>query len=198
MIQMRNNAFLHLLNENVILSKESSWVIFNLRNKHSAMKTILHFFCLTLLSILIACSSGDDPSSDQVSPEGLASGVVAGEAWEFDLGTAFFEEIDNQYTINLLGVAEGITDDGCSILFPGEEYVRFTVTASVGRTDIPFEFRNQGVKFYADQSVGGFELATSGYVEITEVTSNQVRGELDATVDGLNQVSGSFIATICQ
>lgn len=162
------------------------------------MKPILKLVTLMILSVFVACSSDDDtgdPSSNNPNP---ASGVIAGEAWEFDLGTAFFEEIDNQYTINLLGTAEGVNDDGCSILFPGEEYVRFTVSAALGRTDIPFEFANQGVKFYPDRSVGGFELATSGYIEITEITATQVIGVLDATLDGLNEVSGSFTATICQ
>lgn len=159
------------------------------------MKSIQQFLLLLSLCAFIACSSEDD-AMDQLN-ETAASGVIAGEAWEFDGGTAFFEEIDNKYTINLLGVAEGLTDDGCSILFPGEEYVRFTIDAEVGRTDVPFEFSTQGVKFYPDRSVGGFELATSGYVEITEITSTQVRGELDAMLDGLNRVSGSFTVTIC-
>ncbi len=160
------------------------------------MKSIFPLIVLISVSTLLSCGSDDDTTSPSLTSP--ASGVIAGEAWEFDLGTAFFEEIDNQYTINLLGTAEGVNDDGCGILFPGEEYVRFTVTAEVGRTAIPFEFANQGVKFYPDRSVGGFELATSGYVEITEITATQVIGVLDATLDGLNEVSGSFTATICQ
>eukprot|EP00320_Phaeocystis_rex_P020170 CAMPEP_0119056962 /NCGR_PEP_ID=MMETSP1178-20130426/1512_1 /TAXON_ID=33656 /ORGANISM="unid sp, Strain CCMP2000" /LENGTH=161 /DNA_ID=CAMNT_0007037747 /DNA_START=13 /DNA_END=498 /DNA_ORIENTATION=+ len=161
------------------------------------MKTIFQFTLFVSLAVLVACSSEDD-SMDEPGGGTPASGVIAGEAWEFDVGTAFLEEIDNQYTINLLGVVEGATDDGCSILFPGEEYVRFTVSAEVGRTDIPFTFANQGVKFYPDRSVGGFELATTGYVEITEITNTQVRGELNASFDALNEVSGSFTVTICQ
>lgn len=161
------------------------------------MKSIFQFIFFISSAALLSCSSEDD-ATDQGTEGTPASGVIGGEAWEFDAGTAFFEEIDNQYTINLLGVAEGASGDGCSILFPGEEYVRFTISAAVGRTTIPFEFANQGVKFYPDRSVGGFELATSGYVEITEITATQVRGELDATLDGMNQVSGDFTVTICQ
>ncbi len=160
------------------------------------MKSLFLLSALGAVSVLVSCSSEDD-AMDQAS-ENPASGVIAGEAWEFDGGTAFFEEIDNKYTINLLGVAEGLTDDGCSILFPGEEYVRFTIDAEVGRTDVPFEFSSQGVKFYPDRSVGGFELATSGYVELTEITSGQVTGNIDAMLDSNNQVTGSFTVTICQ
>lgn len=161
------------------------------------MKTLAKFLMISLLMIFLSCKS-DDGDMDIQDDLTSASGSIGGVAWEFDAGTAFFEEIDNLYTINLLGVAEGVSDDGCSILFPGEEYVRFTVSAAVGRTDIPFQFSAQGVKFYPDRSVGGFELATSGYVEITEISASQVKGVLDASLDLDNQVSGSFTVTICQ
>lgn len=160
------------------------------------MKSVVNLICFTLLLFCVACSDDDEPSTNDL--ENPASGIIGGVDWQFDLGTAFFEEIDNKYTINLLGIAEGADNDGCNIIFPGEEYVRFTVDAEVGRTDIPFEFSAQGVKFYPDRSVGGFELATDGYVEITAITDNQVTGVLDATLDSNNQVSGSFVVTICQ
>ncbi len=160
------------------------------------MKFALRLLSLILLISMVACS-GEDDAMDDGGLTDPVTGVIAGVEWQLDVSTAIFEEIDEQYTINLIGVDEQLADDGCSVLFPGQEYVRFTVTAATGRYALPFEFANQGVKFYADRSVGGFELATSGFVEITEITGNQVFGNLEATMDGDNQVSGSFVATIC-
>ncbi len=159
------------------------------------MKLGIQLLGLVFLSTLIACSGDDEDTGDDLANP--ATGVISGVEWQFDVGTAIFEEIDEQYTINLIGVAEQLGDDGCSVLFPGQEYVRFTVGAATGRTSLPFEFANQGVKFYPDRSVGGFELATTGFVELTEITANQVIGNIEASLDADNQVSGSFVATIC-
>lgn len=158
------------------------------------MKSISSLLGFAALLFLFSCSSEDDNPG---SSEGAASGKINGVDWEFDVGTAFLEEIDQKYTINLLGKEEGATDNGCSILFPGEEYVRFTVNAAVGSYPLPFEINSQGVKFYPDQSVGGFELATGGSVEITEITDSQVVGRLEATLNDDNNVSGTFTVTIC-
>lgn len=170
------------------------------------MKNSLYTFqliiCFCLLIFISSCGSDDKEDSGPAYEflDQNLQGLIDGISFTYGEGTveaSSFEE--GELSIDLYHSDEEITDI-CDFFGFGEEVsVFFSIPAEVGIYELFIDFESfdgQTVTlFNPDGAVNN--IASIGAVEILSITDTQVKGRMDATLDGESTVNGNFTANFC-
>lgn len=152
------------------------------------MKNILALHILTLL-LLILSSCNNDGNENQKR----LAGTISGQDWEYKYAKAFFNSVDNVFDAELYGTSQ-TEEDPCNIFISGEAHISIQIPAESGNLSIPSD-----VTVVFEQPGTGNEAftATSGFIDITEATSQTISGYISAVYDDNNTVEGSFSFISC-
>jgi len=149
-------------------------------------------FVLFLLPLLL--TSCDDTTND-ITAENVAKGKVASTDWEFGGGKAQARLQFNDYQLTLMSTAENASRDPCAVVTPNNGYLTMTVPPALGNYSVSADAN--GVRFFDGNNATTFFTATSGFIQVTAVTSFDIEGFLQANFDDDNTVEGYFLAAIC-
>lgn len=143
---------------------------------------------LVLLVVVVGC--GDDNNLTDIP---FVQGKIGGEEWNFLYGKAFRDVREGTFDISLYSDME-VVASACGVATTNNAHMTLTIPIS----EMNFNLPNNGESLSFEQkgSTQSF-LATSGFVEITQILGNQVSGFVQAQFDDNNIVEGRFRLEIC-
>lgn len=155
----------------------------------SEMKTTSLFTFFLGCLLLLNCGGDEIQLPDQ-----QLQGKVDGEDWELKFSNAYLFSSDFKYQIKFLSMKEG-GQDPCSIPSTTNPHVSMIMPLQRGSFSIPLPNTNESARF--NWSNGSSAIATSGFLEIFDISNSRVFGYLQAQLDNENTVEGSFEIVIC-
>lgn len=147
------------------------------------------FFMLIALLLATSCGQNEIQLPDQV-----LSGKIGGEDWEYKFANGFLVSSDLKYRIQFLSTEELATDP-CSVPSTGNRFISMEIPYQLISRSIPFPIIEESPKFHI--TISNEVIASSGFLEIFDISGPRILGYMEASVDDENVVSGSFEAIIC-
>ncbi len=139
--------------------------------------------------------STDDGTDDGGSGTDVLSGFIDGNAWEFEVGKVT-KELDGKIVFELLGTE--VDGSICDVFLTDFARIKFILPEeATGTYDQPRDVETESVRFFPATGGGTRVTATSGSVEITEITTTEIIGIIDATGDDDNNAKGMFTVSKC-
>jgi hypothetical protein len=127
-------------------------------------------------------------------PEQELQGMVDGEPWQVKFSNGYLYSSDFKYQIKFLSTRES-AEDPCAVPSTSNAHVSMIFQLSRGSFSVPFPIIEDSPRFL--WANGGSAIATSGFLEIFDISNARVFGYLQAQLDDDNTVEGSFEAVIC-
>ncbi len=153
------------------------------------MRVLLLFGSIFLMVFLTYCGK------DEINlPQQVITGKMAGKSWDLKFANAYLYSSDLKYRIQFLSTRE-FGDDACAVPSTGNPYLSIIIEPRAGSYSLPLPINEQSCRF--NLSPGNFLIATSGFLEIFDVTNSRIFGYIQAVLDDDNTVEGSFEAMIC-
>ncbi|SKC55365.1 hypothetical protein [Ohtaekwangia koreensis] len=159
-----------------------------------------NFLFLSMLSIAaFSCKEDVEDPAYNFKEQNL-TGKIDNTDWAYQTGYASQDGSNSEGTIYIT-LVQGHTGEGCST-WPEGDHVFFTLPNATGLYKLKFDFNNwdaednQIVTLFDQESTTN-NFATEGAVEITEITSTQISGRIDARSEDDTFVNGNFTVTIC-
>lgn len=158
------------------------------------MKIYRVFLALLVVSFIISCD--DDVNNFNPDRDPL-KGELAGEEWIYGSGNAAYSFLSGNFEGLIL---EEELDDACTRVqgAVAESHLIVKFPAQRGNYNLPY-INNSGntADVIFDLPEGKRYTATSGFLEIVEITSTDVVGFISADFDDDNHVQGAFLLRIC-
>ena len=146
------------------------------------------FFLISLSLLLLG--SCDNDNGDNLP---LLAGKVDGEDWSLKLGKALRDPFTEELDLSFFSTVE-FGNDPCAIGNSNNAHLTITIPNQLGNFNIPFN--GESLIFEQAESIASLQ-ATSGFIEITQLTGIRGIGYLQATFDEDNTVEGRFQFEIC-
>ena len=121
-------------------------------------------------------------------------GMIDSTEWSFTVGKALSDRTNNRYNVELFNYSNFTQNDGCLLFAGTDPYIS---------VEIPFNARdnqqinaiNANLIFHID---GRNQFtADNGFVEVSFINTNEVRGFISAGSGDRHAVEGFFSALIC-
>jgi len=148
-------------------------------------------FFLVFIGTLFLGGCGQDEI--QLSDQQL-QGMVAGEEWQLKFSNAYLYSSDFKYQIKFLSTRES-AEDPCAVPSTANAHVSMIIQLQRGSFSIPLPITDESARF--NWSDGSSAIATSGFLEIFDVSNSRIFGYLQAQLDDENSIEGSFEVIIC-
>ena len=150
------------------------------------------FMLLLSVFTIAACGKNDEEESVfdfSTIPDSPLSGLVGGEAWDFESGVTddFLSDADGFFAIFHATAVDcsGFNESGNSLIT--------SLPTEPGEYEMGL---SQTVTFYVEASQENLVSLTGG-IRIDEVTETEIKGGLVAEFDADNEASGTFVIAIC-
>ena len=143
-----------------------------------------------ILPLLFLSCGGDDLDIANTP----LTGTIEGESWSYENGNGYLFSSDLKYRIRLLSTEENV-DDPCTSPRPNKPHVSFIVSPVIGSYSLPLPNLQESAQFHVNTATSSF--ATSGFLEIFDVSNNRMIGYIQAQLDEQNTVEGNFEAVLC-
>ena len=147
------------------------------------------FLLLGFFVGLIGCGQDEIQLPDQV-----LQGKIDGKDWEMKFANAYIFSSDLKYQIRFLSTVES-GEDPCAIPSTANAHVSMVFRPQIGSFSIPLPIFEESARF--NVNLGNSVVATSGFLEIFDISNSRIFGYLQAHLDDDNSVEGSFEAVFC-
>ena len=147
-------------------------------------------FSILVLSGLWISSCGEDIQLPAKSLEG----IIDSTAWSFEVGKALTERVNNRYRIELFNFTNFSQEEGC-LLFGGTQphlSIQLPFNASDNQR---IDATTANLIFHIDDR--NRLTADNGFVEVSFINTNEIRGFISAGSSDRNFVEGFFSVLIC-
>lgn len=153
------------------------------------MRKWLAIVLITGFSVLMAC---DDQVNRYDLERDPLKGKINGTDWQYKGGSSLYDALTSSVT-GIIFSQEAA--DPCGIRITSSPHMSVKLPTTRGSYNLPFI----GDQYYIRFSTGsGVQYtATSGFVDIVEVTSLEIIGYISADFDDQNAVQGAFLQRIC-
>lgn len=167
------------------------------------MKKLQLLLLGSLLITIISCSKDDDPSPPYEFIDQNVQGVIDGLPFEFGEGVvadSFSEE--DEYYFTLYDQNEQY-DDVCNVFISELIYVAFNLPGEEGLYELYFDLTSFDgivvnlVNPNGEDDIPQIALASFGAIEITSITTTEITGKIDASLDEENSINGNFSVQFC-
>lgn len=148
---------------------------------------------LAVLSLVLLVSCNDDnrfnPNKDPLT------GMIGGKEWTYGSGNANYSFIDGAYTGLVLRER---VEDPCTRVISSADHLTITFPPMRGVFNLPYIPNSNNTADVIFRIQGGARYtATSGFIEIVDITSTEVVGFISADYDEKNFIEGSFLLRLC-
>jgi hypothetical protein len=156
-----------------------------------------HLTTFALLLSLAGCGGGDASGGDGgvTGANHPLSGMINGMAWTGVAGQtdSFLSMNEPTYFTTIFEVP---IDSACSFPSASDRQVILRIPKTLGNHPITFDM-NATLSYYVGNNTTENKIATSGYINVTEVTATTIRGSAKVPVNAANTVEGTFEVAIC-
>lgn len=157
---------------------------------------------LIILLFFASCSKDDAGPSYAFIDQNL-QGVIDGVQFEFGEGVveASFSE-ENEYYFTLYDQNEQY-DNVCNVFISELIYVAFNLPGEEGLYELYFDLTSFDgivvnlVNPNGEDDIPQIGLASFGAIEITSITTTEITGKIDASLDEENSINGNFSVQFC-
>lgn len=160
------------------------YVLYSMRYSKSLISAV------SIIGMIWISACGEDVQL----PAKSLQGVIDSTEWEFTVGKALTDIPNNRYNVELFNFPNFTQNDGC-LLFGG--------TQPFLTVEIPFNARdNQQINAITANLVFHIDgrnqfTADQGFVEVSFINTNEIRGFISAASGDRNEVEGFFSVLIC-